>query len=635
MMTAWVCGVLVWAMGLAGAEPPATEPTAQDPTLAALQKAVARNPNDDIAHYNLGVADFNKRRFGEASAEFSRALEINPRNADARRNLASSYVNDAMVRLAAGDAPGAETLCQKAIAVQPISEAYYNLALAQLRKGDGEGAVASLRKAAELSPQDPDPHRLLGQLFLQKSDLDAALPELEQANKLRPNDSASALALATAYERRADQLSERNDKPGATKALDQALTQARIAAQTPSVESFFELGAILYRKEMFPESIEAYKKALAIDPNHSLSRYNLACLYSYRGSFDEAADEFRKIPEADASYPEALKNIGYCMAMSVDKHMDDGGRKMVARDFKGAMDDFRRVAQLDPGNAKAAQFLHEAEGRLTAETTRLDGEADKLFAAGNTGEAVRRWQEVLGLDPEDARARAGLSRANVKLREVIQVLFQDGRTRLQDSDFAGAQAVVGRIQAADPHAPERAALESEIEKAREAAVRAGLSDGEKATAVGKYRDAQAAYERVLRIDSHNDKAARELILLSRRTREDVEAKLKEGLAFRDQGQKEKAKEMLLAVLDLDPDNKQARDAIRELTGQQARQAENAEKIRDFYYKGIDFYTNGQLEQAIEMWKKVLEIDPHHYEANINIQKARRKIEILNQFKSRP
>ena len=41
---------------------------AEDATLNAFQKAVESAPKDDSAHYNLGVAYFNRRRYADAAA---------------------------------------------------------------------------------------------------------------------------------------------------------------------------------------------------------------------------------------------------------------------------------------------------------------------------------------------------------------------------------------------------------------------------------------------------------------------------------------------------------------------------------------------------------------------------------------
>jgi tetratricopeptide (TPR) repeat protein len=45
-----------------------------------------------------------------------------------------------------------------------------------------------------------------------------------------------------------------------------------------------------------------------------------------------------------------------------------------------------------------------------------------------------------------------------------------------------------------------------------------------------------------------------------------------------------------------------------------------------YLRGIVSYTDGKYEEAIKSWKKVLELDPKHEKAIMNIDKAKRMIE---------
>ncbi|MGQ9844470.1 MAG: tetratricopeptide repeat protein [Spirochaetota bacterium] len=46
-----------------------------------------------------------------------------------------------------------------------------------------------------------------------------------------------------------------------------------------------------------------------------------------------------------------------------------------------------------------------------------------------------------------------------------------------------------------------------------------------------------------------------------------------------------------------------------------------ELVREYYFKGINYYSNNKFELAITEWRKVLAIDPNHEKAKNNIKKC--------------
>ena len=50
-----------------------------DAEVAACNEAIRQNPRDAISYYNLGVAHYAKKEHVQAIADYSKAIEINPR----------------------------------------------------------------------------------------------------------------------------------------------------------------------------------------------------------------------------------------------------------------------------------------------------------------------------------------------------------------------------------------------------------------------------------------------------------------------------------------------------------------------------------------------------------------------------
>ena len=92
-----------------------------DAAIREFRSAIALNPENADAHFNLGVILGPRGQLNDAITHLERAVEINPRNADAYHNLAIAYslqrrlgpamtAAEAAVRLKPESAPARELL---------------------------------------------------------------------------------------------------------------------------------------------------------------------------------------------------------------------------------------------------------------------------------------------------------------------------------------------------------------------------------------------------------------------------------------------------------------------------------------------------------------------------------------------
>jgi cytochrome c-type biogenesis protein CcmH/NrfG len=86
------------------------------------------------------------------------------------------------------------------------------------------------------------------------------------------------------------------------------------------------------------------------------------------------------------------------------------------------------------------------------------------------------------------------------------------------------------------------------------------------------------------------------------------------------------------VIDIDPNNEEANNGVRDLTGKQSQVAINAKEVRSLYYEGVDKFINGDIETAASLWKKVLAVDPGHVEAKKNLERANDMLKALQKRK---
>jgi Flp pilus assembly protein TadD len=108
------------------------------------------NPNDDMAHNNLGVALGKKGELDGAIAEYREVLHLNPKDEDAHNNLGVALGKNGVL-----DAEIAEEREALRLNLNYVA-AHSNLGAALKEKGDLDGAIAECREAIRLNPKDED-----------------------------------------------------------------------------------------------------------------------------------------------------------------------------------------------------------------------------------------------------------------------------------------------------------------------------------------------------------------------------------------------------------------------------------------------------------------------------------------------
>jgi len=208
---------------------------------AAYKKAIALRPDYWDGYNNLGVFYDGRNRYDEAIAQLRHAVELTPDNARVYLNLAAVYIDSGdQKRL-----PEAEQALKKSIELSPTYPAYANLGylyvqeqkyaeaattiekalklndkdfliwgnlalayegLKQQDKVDAarDRQMLSLEQAAKSNPRDGQVQSYLGLVYAQKKMRDKALPRLQSALVLSPDDNVVLENVGEAYEKLGD-----------------------------------------------------------------------------------------------------------------------------------------------------------------------------------------------------------------------------------------------------------------------------------------------------------------------------------------------------------------------------------------------------------------------------------------------
>ena len=166
--------------------------------------------------------------------------------------------------------------------------------------------------------------------------------------------------------------------------------------ESPAVEFYrlFDVAAGLTEKGKFTAAVEAWKKAMDLDPEDAKAHYNLGLTLDRQGELDRAIAEYRKSVEINPLNASAYTNLG--VALTRTGKLDE------------AVDALTKSVAIRPANATAQSNLAAA-----------------LIEKGQTDEAVQHIREALEANPEfaDAHNMLGIVLARAgKLDEAISHL---------------------------------------------------------------------------------------------------------------------------------------------------------------------------------------------------------------------
>jgi Flp pilus assembly protein TadD len=249
-----------------------------------LQHAVARNPDNYDAQWNLGAALLASGQLPEAIQTLRRAIQIKPAATEAHSFLARAYhrsgstaaadaEKEAFVRISSldretarldmegkqalsrGDAVQAIEIYRSLINIAPHdARAYYDLALSYEKAGLRTEERESLSVAEKMDSTSPDIQNQLGFLDLESGRADSAEAHLVRAIAQAPQHTAALSNLAVLYAQ--------------TGKLDRAETLLRLALDASSAQpkTLRNLALVIAARGRYHDAAQLLEQALALSP---------------------------------------------------------------------------------------------------------------------------------------------------------------------------------------------------------------------------------------------------------------------------------------------------------------------------------------------------------------------------------
>jgi tetratricopeptide (TPR) repeat protein len=179
-------------------------------------------------------------------------------------------------------------------------------------------------------------------------------------------------------------------------------------------------GNELYKNDQDEQAIEAYKKAVALDPNNGEAHFRLGLAYSATGKKEEAEESFKKSVEVYEKYLRTNQKDAqayYIMGQALTRlgnYQEDRGK--APKVYLEAVAAFKKAVALEPENADMYYELGVAYNHLF-----------------QYQEAVKAFEKATELDPDNYRASDALEKAKEDLNR-FNSIYKGEKAKIQQEE---------------------------------------------------------------------------------------------------------------------------------------------------------------------------------------------------------
>lgn len=291
-----------------------------------LQAVLKNDPNNAIAHYQLGLAYDRLGDSNKAESEWRNALQQRPDLVEAHRALAG-------VAIGRRDANALAQEAEQIIAIQPAAPDGYLLhAVADIDHKQYATADDYIKKSLEREPNNPAAYVQLGNLRMAENKYSEAQQAYQQALDRDPNatDAFGGVLNVDLVQKQPD------------KAIAKA--RAQLAKYPKNVGFHIILGQMLVEQKKDLAGAEAeFRQASELDPTNTEALVKLGLLQAAGGHNDQALQTY-----LDGEKVNSKETTFYLLA---------GGIYETRLDWDHAKQQYEKVLEVQPDNPLASNNL--------------------------------------------------------------------------------------------------------------------------------------------------------------------------------------------------------------------------------------------------------------------------------------
>jgi tetratricopeptide (TPR) repeat protein len=255
-------------------------------------------------------------------------------------------------------------------------------------------AIEEYKLAIQNDPTSEYLNAGLAELYARTNRIRDAVTEAQNILKRDPNNIEARKLLGRIYLRSLGDLQAGTQSNEVLKlAIEQYEAITKLDPQ--SVDNYLLLGRLYILNKDLLKAENSFKTAMKMQPTSEEAITNLAYLYNEEGSTQKAADLLAQTAD-QAKSAKVYAMMGYTYEQQ--------------KDYKKAIDAYRKASEVDPENLDAQRGL-----------------AQNLLNAGDMEAALKQYQAVVKEDPQDAQALlriAEIQRRNGHFDDAMATLKQ-------------------------------------------------------------------------------------------------------------------------------------------------------------------------------------------------------------------
>lgn len=330
--------------------------------IAAFTKAIAKDGKNACLFLERGKLYLDSGLHDKALADFSKAIEINPKDAEiydwrgtAYQRLSQDVLSNSFVDIV--NCPSCKPPSEEAVS-KTMNEYY-------------KKAIEDYSRALKLEPDEPYFYHRRAVMYMgpgRNGDYENAIKDYEKAISLAPDD----IDLLISY---SESMYEIGDKNKAIEIYTKAL-----ASFPENADLLAGRGTIYNITNELDKAIEDYTKALDIDNEHYKARWSRAKLYMRMSDYKSAiADYTAFIKQGDKRF-----------------YSDRADAKMKLGDFDGAISDYNQ----------AEKTSKNPENEIYGKSQALMAKNDFLGAADECSKILKKYPYALMGEARTCRCEA-------------------------------------------------------------------------------------------------------------------------------------------------------------------------------------------------------------------------------------
>ncbi len=308
--------------------------------------------------------------------------------------------------------------------------------------------------------------------------------------------------------------------------------------------------------------------------------------------------------------------------------------------IKGAIVKWQEGLNLDPDNVQLKTYIKSAEEKIqvVGNITNILNEGVEIYKTGRVEEAIKKWEEVLKIEPNNSQARTYIESARQKLKGLLEKKEQEELYNKGEEAFNAGKALEAIFYL--KRALNFNLADEKIKKKYDEVYNSLMSETFGGTDVESAITAEAFRKGLIKFLEEDYistikewKKAIEKRPLEKKLKDYLE-KVKEILKKRLENLMEKVDEFyrenkiietlekINEILKIDPTNEFALKYLRDIKPLVEQETQRLYKV------AIDFYEQNRLKEAKEKFELILKIDPEHLSAKKRLEELNERIEKL-------